>query len=89
MGRQQKYPERLYISPPQTPTSTPSSFLSFKSATASSAALLSETSTAVGEKIPGFKTSAGMITPSNSYTVTRPKQEESTATSILTKTKHF
>ena len=56
-----KFPEHLYLSPPQTPTSA-YSYLSLTSTYSSSAALFQETSSnalAVSDRIPGFKTSAG------------------------------
>jgi hypothetical protein len=66
MGRQPlKFPEHLYLSPPQTPTSS-YSYLSLTSTYTSSAALFQETSSnalAVSDRIPGFKTSAGKHSP--------------------------
>lgn len=61
MGRHVKIPEHLYLSPP-TPSS-PTSYAYLKSTTyISSVEIFTETSTtalAVGDRIPGFKTSAG------------------------------
>jgi GNAT superfamily N-acetyltransferase len=62
MGRQHlKLPEHLYLSPPQTPSSS-YSYLSLTSTYSSSAALFQEipsNALAVSDRIPGFKTSAG------------------------------
>jgi len=72
MGRHHvKLPDHLFLSPPQTPSANASpSFLSLKAATESSAALIRETSNsalAVGDRIPGFKTSAGVSTDLVAY----------------------
>ena len=62
MGRQHlKLPEHLYLSPPQTPSSS-YPYLSLTSTYSSSAALFQEipsNALAVSDRIPGFKTSAG------------------------------
>src|SRR5277367_4881874 len=62
MVRHVKLPDHLHISPPQSPT-TPTSNSYLKPSTyVASVGLLNETSSsalAVGDRIPGFKTSAG------------------------------
>src|SRR5947207_13955471 len=71
MVRHVKLPEKLYLSPPQSPT-TPTSYSSVKSSTyTASVELLNETSStalAVSDRIPGFKTSAGGCVHPSSHT---------------------
>ena len=65
MVRHVKLPDHLYLSPPPPSTSS-ASYSFFPSSAYSPVELLNETSNsalAVGDRIPGFKTSAGQFVP--------------------------